>query len=177
MENVVGKSMPRKEGRDKVTGAARYIDDMTIPGMIYGATVRSQIPRGTIKTVSFDPRFDWDEFVTVTAQDIPGRNCIALILDDQPCLAAETVNHAEEPILLLAHANRHKLRKAVEAVLIEYEALPAVHAIEESEQQSTIIWGSDNTFKNFLVEKGDVDAVWKEAAHIVEGEYFTGAQE
>jgi len=32
MENVVGKSMPRKEGRDKVTGAARYIDDMTIPG-------------------------------------------------------------------------------------------------------------------------------------------------
>jgi len=49
--------------------------------------------------------------------------------------------------------------------------------MEESERQSTIIWGADNTFKRYLVEKGDVDAVWKEAAHIVEGEYFTGAQE
>jgi len=49
--------------------------------------------------------------------------------------------------------------------------------MEESEQQSIIIWGADNTFKSYLVEKGDVDAVWKEAAHIIEGEYFTGAQE
>jgi CO/xanthine dehydrogenase Mo-binding subunit len=87
------------------------------------------------------------------------------------------VNHPEEPILLLAHEYRHKLRKAVEAVSIEYEPLPSVHTMEESEQQSPIIWGADNTFKSYLVEKGDVDAVWKEAAHIVEGEYFTGAQE
>jgi len=175
--HIVGASVPRKEGWDKVTGAARYVDDMVLPGMLHGATVRSIVARGKIKTINFGPNINWNEYVIVSAKDIPGRNCIALILDDQPCLAAETVNHAEEPILLLAHADRHKLRKAVEAVLIEYEALPAVHAIEESEQQSTIIWGSDNTFKNFLVEKGDVDAVWKEAAHIVEGEYFTGAQE
>ena len=47
--HIIGKSVPRKEGRDKVTGAARYIDDMTMPGMLYGATVRSQIPRGVIK--------------------------------------------------------------------------------------------------------------------------------
>ena len=50
-EQIVGKSVPRKEGRDKVTGAARYIDDMTMPGMLYGATVRSQIPRGVIKKI------------------------------------------------------------------------------------------------------------------------------
>ncbi len=63
-EHVVGTSVPRKEGRDKVTGAARYIDDITLPGMLYGATVRSQIPRGTIKTISFDPKFDWNEFAS-----------------------------------------------------------------------------------------------------------------
>jgi len=177
VRHIVGASVPRKEGWDKVTGAARYVDDLVLPGMLHGATVRSIVARGKIKKINFGPNINWNEYVIVSAKDIPGRNCIALILDDQPCLAAETVNHAEEPILLLAHADRHKLRKAVEAVLIEYEALPAVHAIEESEQQSTIIWGSDNTFKNFLVEKGDLDAVWKEAAHIVEGEYFTGAQE
>ncbi len=177
VNHIVGAAVPRKEGRDKVTGAARYVDDMVLPGMLHGATVRSSIARGKIKKISFGSSMDWNEFVVVTATDIPGKNCIALILDDQPCLAAETVNHPEEPILLLAHADRHKLRKAVEAVSIEYETLTSVHTIEDSEQKSTIIWGTDNTFKSYLVEKGDVDAVWKEAAHIVEGEYFTGAQE
>ncbi len=175
--HIVGAAVPRKEGRDKVTGAARYVDDMVLPGMLYGATVRSSVARGKIKKISFGSSVDWNEFVVVTAKDIPGKNCIALILDDQPCLAAETVNHPEEPILLLAHADRHKLRKAVEAVSIECEALRSIHTIEESEQKSTIIWGTDNTFKSYLVEKGGVDAVWKDAAHIVEGEYFTGAQE
>jgi len=175
--HIVGVSVPRKEGWDKVTGEARYVDDMVLPGMLYGATVRSNMPRGKIRKISFDPGVAWDDFVLVTAKDIPGKNYIALILDDQPCLASETVNHPEEPILLLAHADRHKLRKAVESVSIEYEPLPPVHTMEESEQQSTIIWGTDNTFKSYLVEKGDVDTVWKEAAHIVEGEYFTGAQE
>jgi CO/xanthine dehydrogenase Mo-binding subunit len=177
VRHIVGTSVPRKEGWDKVTGAARYVDDMVLPGMLYGVTVRSNIARGKIRNISFASTVDWNDFVVVTAKDIPGKNCIALILDDQPCLASETVNHAEEPILLLAHANRHKLRKAVESVSIEYEPLPSVHSIEESERQSTIIWGADNTFKSYLVEKGDVDAVWKNAAHIVEGEYFTGAQE
>ena len=43
--------------------------------------------------------------------------------------------------------------------------------IEESENRSEIIWGADNIFKTYLVEKGDVDAVWENADHIVEGEY------
>jgi CO/xanthine dehydrogenase Mo-binding subunit len=175
--HIVGVSVPRKEGWDKVTGAARYVDDMVLPGMLYGATVRSSVARGKIGKISFDASVPWDDFVVVTAKDIPGKNCIALILDDQPCLASETVNHAEEPILLLAHADRHKLRKAVESVSIEYEPLQPVQTMEESEQQSTIIWGTDNIFKSYLIEKGDVDTFWKEAAHIVEGEYFTGAQE
>src|SRR2546429_762266 len=177
VRHIVGASVPRKEGWDKVTGAARYVDDMVLPGMLHGATVRSTIGRGKIKQIHFGPGVDWNEYVVVSAKDIPGKNCISLILDDQPCLASEFVNHPEEPILLLAHPDRPKLRKAVEAVSIEYDPLPALHTIEESERQSTIIWGSDNTFKTFLVEKGDVDAVWKEAAHIVEGEYLTGAQE
>ncbi|MGA7629762.1 MAG: xanthine dehydrogenase family protein molybdopterin-binding subunit [Terriglobales bacterium] len=176
-QRIIGKSVPRKEGRDKVTGAARYIDDMTLPGMLYGATVRSQIPRGIIKKISFDPQFDWGEFVVVTAKDIPGKNCIALIGDDQPCLADGKINHPEEPILLLAHADPHLLRKAVDAVTIEYEPLPAIFTMEESEARTEIIWGTDNTFKTFLISKGDVDSVWCTADFIVQGEYTTGAQE
>jgi len=176
-EHVVGTSVPRKEGRDKVTGAARYIDDITLPGMLYGATVRSQIPRGTIKTISFDPKFDWNEFVVVTAEHIPGKNCIALILDDQPCLADGKVNHPEEPILLLAHPDPHLLQKAVDAVAIEYDPLPPLFSIEDSDRCSQVIWGTDNLFKTFLIEKGSVEDAWAKADYIVEGEYTTGAQE
>src|SRR6202047_1434493 len=128
--HIVGVSVPRKEGWDKVTGTARYVDDMVLPGMLYGATVRSNVARGKIRKFSFDPRIAWGEFVLVTAKDIPGKNCIALILDDQPCLASETVNHAEEPILLLAHPDRHKLRKAVESVSIDDEPLPPGKTLE-----------------------------------------------
>ena len=176
-DRIVGKSVPRKEGRDKVTGRSQYVDDMVLADMLFGATVRSQIPRGRIKKITFRPGVPWDEFVIVSAKDIPGKNCIALIGDDQPCLANEFVNHPEEPILLLAHPDRHLLPKAVEAVLVEYEPLPAIFTIEESERRSEIIWGGDNVFKTYLIEKGDVDGIWEKADYIVEGEYTTGAQE
>jgi len=176
-ESIVGKAVPRKEGRDKVTGQAVYIDDMVLPNMLFGATVRSSLPRGKIRNISFGPGIAWDEFVIVSARDIPGKNCIALIIEDQPCLADGVVNHPEEAILLLAHPNRNLLHKAVEAVAIEYEPLPALFTIEASEQRDVVIWGKDNVFKAYLVEKGDVDAVWAHADHIVEGEYRTGAQE
>jgi CO/xanthine dehydrogenase Mo-binding subunit len=176
-DRIVGVSVPRKEGREKVTGQAQYIDDMTLPNMVYGATVRSRVPRGKIKKITFGPGIAWNEFVIVSAKDIPGRNYIALIVDDQPCLADEIVNHPEEPILLLAHPNRHMLPKAVDAISIEYDPLPAVFTIEESEGHREIIWGKNNTFKTYLVDKGDVDGVWEKADYIVEGEYCTGAQE
>jgi CO/xanthine dehydrogenase Mo-binding subunit len=174
---IVGVSVPRKEGQEKVTGTAQYVDDMALPGMLYGATVRSRIPRGKIRKISFGPGIPWDEFVVVTAKDIPGKNVIALIMDDQPCLADAAVNHPEEPILLLAHPNRHLLPQAVDAVSVEYDQLPAILTMEESESHSEIIWGSDNTFKTYLVEKGNVDSIWEKADFIVEGEYRTGAQE
>ncbi|MGA2100285.1 MAG: carbon monoxide dehydrogenase, partial [Candidatus Sulfotelmatobacter sp.] len=159
-EKVIGMPVPRKEGRDKVTGRAQYIDDMTLPGMLYGGTVRSSIPRGRIKNIAFGPGVDWNEFVVVSAKDIPGTNCVALIFDDQPCLADGIVNHPEEPILLLAHPNRHILRKAVDSVSIEYDPLPAVFTIEDSEQQKHVIWGADNVFKRYQIEKGEVESIW-----------------
>jgi CO/xanthine dehydrogenase Mo-binding subunit len=174
---IVGTPVPRKEGMDKLLGRACYVDDITREGMWHGATVRSSIPRGLIRSVAFDRNIDWSEFAVVTAADIPGENCIQLIIDDQPCLADGKVNHCEEPILLLAHPDRHKLREALAAVHIEYDPLPPVFTIEESERQDAIVWGADNLLKSFLLEKGDVDSAWARAAHIVEGEYRTGAQE
>jgi CO/xanthine dehydrogenase Mo-binding subunit len=174
---IIGTPVPRKEGRDKVTGRALYVDDLRLPGMIHGATVRSPAPRGRIKAITFDPAIRWDEFTVVTAKDIPGRNCIALILPDQPCLADGVVNHPEEPVALLAHPDRYRLEEARRAVRVEIEPLPAIFTIEDSLAKKEVIWGEDNIFKSYHMEKGNVDAAWAQAHAIVEGEYFTGAQE
>src|SRR4051812_14806852 len=99
---LVGQSVPRKEGKAKVTGQAKYIDDITMPGMIYGATVRSSIARGEIKKIHFEGDIPWQEFTVVTTKDIPGKNYVALILNDQPYLTDKKINHPEEAILLIA---------------------------------------------------------------------------
>lgn len=174
---IVGQPVPRKEGRDKVTGQARYIDDLHFPEMLYGTTVRSHVARGRIKNISFEGDIPWDEFVVVTAKDIPGENCVALILMDQPFLAGEFVNHPEEPVLLLAHADKYLLEEARRNVRLEIEELPAIFSLDDSVNKKEIIWGEDNVFKSYTVEKGNVDEVWASADFIIEGEYRTGAQE
>src|SRR5438874_5206698 len=185
---LVGKSIPRKEGRKKVTGQALYVDDLKFDKMLHGVTVRSSIARGRIKSISFEQppatptsrgsdSIPWGEFTIVTAKDIPGENYVALILNDQPYLADEIVNHPEEPIVLLAHPDKYLLEEARRHVRIEYEEMPAVFSLQDSLAQKEIIWGEDNVFKKFLVDKGNVDDVWSQAVSIVEGEYETGAQE
>jgi CO/xanthine dehydrogenase Mo-binding subunit len=177
-KQIVGRAVPRKEARDKVTGRALYVDDLEFEGMLYGATVRSPVARGRIEEIIFGEGIPWDEFTIVTAKDIPGANSVALILLDQPYLADGVVNHPEEPILLLAHPDKYLLEEARRAVRLRIEPLPAVFNLEDSLAKKEIIWGSDNVFKSYLVEKGDVDEVWNESGIvIVEGEYRTGAQE
>jgi CO/xanthine dehydrogenase Mo-binding subunit len=173
----IGTSVPRKEGRKKVSGASLYVDDISFPEMIYGATVRSSVSRGRITNISYEGDIPWEEFTIVTAKDVPGENYVALILNDQPYLAGEVVNHAEEAIVLLAHPNKYLLEEARRNVRIEYEELPAIFTLEDSVNRKEIIWGEDNVFKSFLVDKGSVDEAWVNADLIVAGEYETGAQE
>ena len=193
---IIGTSPLRKEGLAKVTGRARYVDDITLPDMWHGATVRSTIARGRITSITFDPAIDWSEFTIVTAADIPGENTIVHLTKDHPCLAAEWINHYAEPIVLLAHPEKAVLPAAVAAVHIAYEELPGVFTIEDSElgaagDASKVIWRGDdpkhhapNTFKTYLMQTNDAEdadaelaAVFAAADFVVEGEYRTGAQE
>jgi CO/xanthine dehydrogenase Mo-binding subunit len=174
---VVGSPVQRKEVSGKLNGTAKYIDDVQIPGMLHGATIRSAVPRGRIQEISFRAGVPWHEFVIVGSDNIPGLNAVSLINDDQPFLAKDIVNHKYEPILLIAHENKDQLCRARQLVQISYEPLPAVFDMDEALAQRTIIWGDDNVFKQYLINKGDVDRAWDGAAHIIEGEYSTGAQE
>jgi CO/xanthine dehydrogenase Mo-binding subunit len=176
-EKYFGHSVPRKEGREKVTGQARYVDDLSLPEMLHGVTVRSSIARGRIRGIRYGAGIPWKEFTVVTAADIPGKNEMALIEHDQPCLAAEVINHPEEPVVLLAHPDRYLLEEARRAVEIEIEPLPAIFSIEDSIAKREVIFGEDNVFKSYHMERGDVDAAMAQADIVVEGEYRTGAQE
>ena len=177
IHRVIGTNVPRKEGPSKLLGQARYVDDISISGMLHGATVRSSIARGRILSITFPDHIPWHEFTIVTADDIPGRNMVPMFLEDQPLLASDRVNHPEEPILLLAHPDRERLAQAVAAVAINYESEPAVFNLEESITGDQVIWGENNIFKQFLLEQGDLEEAFARADFIVEGTYRTGAQE
>jgi CO/xanthine dehydrogenase Mo-binding subunit len=160
---AVGRSVLRKEGAEKVAGAAKYIDDLTFPDLIYARTVRSTIPAGDILDIRCN--FDTAGFTIVDYRDVPGRNIVALIDDDQPCLAEKKIRHVAEPIVLLAHPDRDVLRAAdvqiaCRATTPNYDPL-----------------ASPITFKKISIEKGDVDAGFAAADTIVEGEYRVGHQE
>lgn len=154
-----------------------YVDDLQVPEVLHGVTVRSQAPRGRIVGIHFGRGIPWDEVVVVSAADIPGKNCISLITDDQPCLAEKMVNHPEEPILLLAHPDRDIVEEARRAVRVEVEPLPPILTLEDALEAKNVIWGKDNVFKRLSIEKGDIESVWQKADLIIEEEYSTGAQE
>jgi CO/xanthine dehydrogenase Mo-binding subunit len=160
---AVGRNVLRKEGADKVAGRARYIDDLTFPHLLHARTIRSTIPSGEIANVRLD--FDIDGFTIVDHRDIPGRNIVALIEEDQPCLAERVIRHVAEPILLLAHPDREQLRAA--DVHIEYrESVPNF----DPETSTT-------AFKTIRIDKGDLDAGFAAADLVIDGEYRLGHQE
>jgi xanthine dehydrogenase molybdopterin-binding subunit B len=148
---------------EKVTGAAKYVDDLVFPGMLHGRTMRSTIACGRIRSVNL--LFDRAGFTVVDHRDIPGRNIVALISDDQPCLAEHVVRHFAEPIVLLAHENRERLLTA--EVDVEYEASEPVFDPLRSPK----------IFKSIAINKGALEAGFSRADEIVEGEYRVGHQE
>ena len=160
---AVGRSVPRKEGDAKVTGAALYIDDLTFPNLVHGRTIRSTIPAGEITGIHFD--FDPSGFTIVDHLDIPGKNIVALIDDDQPCLSAKTIRHVAEPILILVHEDRERLLGA--NVRVDYREQTPLY---DPELSTTV-------FKKISIDKGNIDDGFAAADVIVEGEYRTGHQE
>src|SRR6516165_5621535 len=157
VRRTVGTNVLRKDGVEKVTGRAKYLDDLAFPDVLHARTIRSTIPLGDIVNIHFD--FDTADFVIVDAHDIPGRNVVALIEDDQPLLAERTVRHVAEPILILAHADRARLMSAVVDVVYR-EATPNYDPRR-----------SDHCFKQIVIDKGDVHLGLSEADLVIEGEY------
>ncbi len=169
--------MNRREGLSKLSGRERYVDDLPLPGALWGATVRSPAPRGHLREIRFGEGVDWTEVVVVDARAIPGKNVVALIAEDQPVLADGVVRHVHEPVLLLAHASREVVRRAAAAVTVVVDPEPAVFDFRRDPTPAEVQHGADNVFKHIRIDKGDVAAAFSAAPHVIEGVYETGSQE
>ena len=173
----VGESIPRTDAALKVTGAARFVDDIVIDGMWHGAIVGANVARGRVKSIELDRTFDWGHVVTADASDIPGKNCVAMIKDDLPLIVEKGIRHAGEAILLIAAPTRDLALEARRRVKVEYEELSPLLTIEDSKKARTKIFGNDNVVASCEIKKGDVDAALARADIVVEGTYETGLQE
>ena len=180
----VGASVPRVDGVAKVTGRARYLDDLDAHGAWHGATVRSKVPYGVLEAIDLDPAFDWSQVVVATAADIPGKNAIYLIEEDQPALVAigAHVMHVDEAIAIVAAPTRKLAFEAAKHVRPRIAVKPPVFDIHTALAATTKLYKADNIFKQFLIRKGhetdaELEAVFAKAARVIEGEYYTSPQE
>jgi CO/xanthine dehydrogenase Mo-binding subunit len=159
----------RREGPAKLTGEAKYADDLVFPGAWYGVTIRSTQPHARLLGIELDDAFDWSRVVVVTADDIPGPNVVSLIDDDQPVLVpvGGEIRHQAEPVALVAAADRATVREARHHVRLRTEPLPAVFDPLKS----------DREFAHYVVERGDAAAAMERAEVVIEGTYRVGHQE
>ena len=173
---LIGKSVPRPDGPAKVTGRARYVDDVVVPGMLVGATLRSSVPRGRLRGIVKDPSFDWNGLTVVTAEDVP-TNVVSLIEEDQPVLASNDVRHVGEPLALVAGEDALRVRRALHHLRADIEPLPPVLSVSDALSRVAQIYGSDNVFRTIRIAKGDAAAAIAACAVQLSGTYETPHQE
>jgi CO/xanthine dehydrogenase Mo-binding subunit len=139
------------------------------------------VPHGVLRGLRRDPGFDWSDIVVVTADQIPGRNLIALIEDDQPALVpiGGRVRHCDEAVALVAAPTRRRAQAAAAALHVDIDPLPAVFTIEDALAADVALHGDDNVFKRFEIRKGsaDIDAAIAACPVVIGGTYYTSAQE
>jgi len=184
--NLVGKPLPRPDAEDKVTGRARYVDDLALSGLLHGYVIRSDEPHARIRRLDLDEvNADPSVVCTVTSDDVPGENVVPVIFDDQPALARDgIVRYVGEPIALVVASSLRAARQAAAKARIEYIPLPAVVdplvAVKDDAPAVAVreaVQAPPNVFTELHINKGDPDRAFAAADVVVEGTYRTGYQE
>src|SRR3974377_2135113 len=191
----IGRSLPRMEAREKVTGRAEYTQTMRVPGMLVGKIFRSTVAHGRIKSIdtSAAERIAGVHRV-VTAHDI--RKVIpdpyyGPAFHDQPILAEGKVRFVGEPVAVVLAHDPHVAEAAAQEIVAQYEEFPAIYdEVEAMTSQITVHdelrpAGSFADLKHLegrkgtnlaldaRLRRGDVDKAFASAAHIFEHEFRT----
>ena len=156
-----------------VTGAARYLDDVpNVPGTLEAALVLSPHAHARIGKIDFSRALAAPGVVAaIGADDIPGRNDIAPIRDNEPALAMGRVEYEGQPVAAIAAATLDQARAAAKLVEIDYEVLPAVLTIEEAMTRQSYVSPPQH------MGRGEVEPALDSAPHRLSGELRCGGQD
>lgn len=123
--DYVGKPVPRVDAAEKVTGRAVYCVDVDLPGMLYGATLRSPLAHAKIINIDTTEAKKCPAVKAVVAgKDFPFT--FGPMIQDQPFLAIDRVRYAGEPVAAVAAETEAAAQEAIEKIRVQYEELPAV---------------------------------------------------
>ena len=176
---VVGEAKPRADGVAKVTGAAKYADDITFPGMLFGATLRAMVPHALIKKIDTSKaRALAGVQAVLTHADVPGRKNHGLVTIDWPVLCSDKVRYVGDAIAIVAADTQEIAKDALKLIEVEYEPLPVVDTAEFAHQPAAPrVHEQGNLLKHIKVAKGDVEQGFAEADVIIERKYHTASTE
>jgi len=183
---LIGAGVARPDALDKVRGEARYADDLSFPGMLHAAVVRSPHAHARVLRIDSSAALqDPDVVCVATHEDVPGANIVHVIYDDQPALADGVVRYIGEPVALVAATTRRAAKRAAARVVVDYAELPVVSDTRQAlaPDAPTIVAdpaaaeGGGNLFNEMILRKGDAETGFAEADVVVEAEYETGYQE
>ncbi|HEY5424049.1 MAG TPA: xanthine dehydrogenase subunit D [Ilumatobacteraceae bacterium] len=172
----LGDSPSRPDGIAKVQGSFAFSGDLSSDGVLWGATLRSPHPHARIVRVDVTPAWKIDGVAAiVTASDVPGKPTYGLISSDQPVFASDVVRYVGEPIAAVAADHPETCRRALAAIVVEYEELPALTDPERAIDGShPPIHPDGNIFRHQRIVTGDQSLVGEV---VVEGTYELGMQD
>ena len=172
---VIGQVVKRPEAKEKVTGEAVYTDDISFPGMLFGATLRAGIPHGLVKELDISEAEELPGVQAVlTAEDIPGRINHGLVIQDWPALigVGEKVRYVGDAIAIVAADTEEIAHQALELIKVVYEELPVVtNPVEANYENAPSVHEDGNLLKHIKVDKGDIKAGFEQADMILEDTY------
>ncbi len=182
---IVGKSVRKADSLLKATGEVAYSADWEMPRMLHAKLLRSPHPSARIVNINTQPGLAIAGVVTIlTAADLPAREVTADIpgqtgtrahrLSDAPILAEEFVRYKGEPVAIVAAESLDIAETALEAVKVQYKALPSVHdPLAALKPGAPLVAGTDNIIQTRRIVKGDIEKGFAEADHIIENTYRT----
>lgn len=173
----VGEGALRIDGVPKVTGSFAYASDLHREGMLFGATLRSDVAHARVRGVDIAPALRSPGVAAVmVASDVPGKNRFGLNFDDQPVLVEDVVRYAGEPIAVVAAATPQEARAAVHSITVDLEPLPGIFDMEEAlSDEAPKLFEFGNVLRHVHIVHGDPDSA--EADVWVEGYYETAMQD
>jgi CO/xanthine dehydrogenase Mo-binding subunit len=172
----VGMSVPRPDGRLKVTGEFAFSSDLWMADMLWGATLRSPHPRARIRAVDLTGALRLPGVAAVlTHDDVPGQKTFGLEAEDQPVLVVDEVRYQGEPVVIVAADHPETARRAAAAIAVEYEVLAPVTDAEAALLPGAVpIHPGGNLVRHVRIRRGDPHAP---ADIVVSGSYEVGMQD